>query len=71
METFRNKISCFKDLKVTADAIALTRGSEVLSAIDKRPGTVAITNMGSTFKEHATHQGVSDQQRDPFPRNGA
>ena len=67
METFRNKISCFKDLKVTADAIALTRGSEVLSAIDKRPGTVAITNMGSTFKEHAHLKALAINNVIPSP----
>ena len=67
METFRNKIPCFKDLKVTADAIALTRGSEVLSAIDKRPGTVAITNMGSTFKEHANLKALAINNVIPSP----
>ena len=33
METFRNPMTCFKELKITADALALTRGSEVPGAI--------------------------------------
>ena len=51
-DTFRKIMECFKDLKVTPDALALTRGSEVLDALDKRPGTIGIVNMGSNFNEH-------------------
>ncbi len=51
-ETFRDKIGCFKDLKITADAIPLTRGSEVLNTLDKRPGLIGITNLGSNYREH-------------------
>ena len=29
METFRNPMACFKELKMTADALVLTRGGEV------------------------------------------
>lgn len=48
-ETFRKQMDCFKDLKITPDALPLVRGSEVLEALDKRPGTIAITNLGSNF----------------------
>jgi phosphate transport system substrate-binding protein len=68
-ETFRDKMACFKNLKVTPDAIALTRGSEVLSAIDKRPGTVAITNMGSTFREHANLKALAINNVLPTPES--
>ncbi len=51
-ETFREKMPCFKDLAITADAIALVRGSEVLAALDKRPGTVGIVNLGSNYRDY-------------------
>ena len=51
-ETFRDKMGCFKDLKITGEAIALTRGSEVLNTLDKRPGLIGITNLGSNYREH-------------------
>ena len=51
-DTFRKSMECFKDLKLTPDALALTRGSEVLDALDKRPGTIGIVNMGANFNEH-------------------
>ncbi len=50
-ETFREKMSCFKDLAITQDAVPLVRGSEVLAALDKRVGTIGIVNLGSTFRE--------------------
>ena len=50
-ETFREKMSCFRDLVITADAIPLIRGSEVLEALDKRPGTIGIANLGSSFRD--------------------
>lgn len=51
-DTFRKHMECFKDLQLTPDALALTRGSEVLDALDKRPGTIGIVNMGSNYNEH-------------------
>lgn len=50
-ETFREKMSCFKDLGITPDAIPLVRGSDVLAALDKRPGTIGIVNLGSSFRD--------------------
>lgn len=58
-ETFREKMTCFKDLVITSDAIALLRGSEVLAALDKRPGTVGITNLGSSFRDHENIKAVA------------
>jgi phosphate transport system substrate-binding protein len=51
-EAFRKKMPCFKDLVITPEAIALLRGNEVLDALDKRPGTIGITNLGSNFRDH-------------------
>ena len=51
-DTFRKHMECFKDLKLSPDALALTRGSEVLDALDKRPGTIGIVNMGANFNDH-------------------
>lgn len=68
-ETFRNKMACFKNLAIAPDALVLTRGSEVLAAIDKRPGTVAMTNMGSTFKEHENLKALAINNVSPSPEN--
>jgi phosphate transport system substrate-binding protein len=51
-ENFRKHMDCFKDLKMSPEAIAVLRGSELLDALDKRPGTLGITNLGSNFREH-------------------
>jgi phosphate transport system substrate-binding protein len=51
-DTFRDKMGCFKDLKITADAIPLTRGNELLTTLDKRPGLIGIANLGSNYREH-------------------
>lgn len=40
----REKIACFKDLKFSADAIALSKGSEVLDSLNRRPGTIGIVS---------------------------
>jgi phosphate transport system substrate-binding protein len=58
-ETFRNRMPCFKDLVITSDAIALMRGNEVLDALEKRPGTVGITNLGSNFRDHENIKAVA------------
>ncbi|HEY2921895.1 MAG TPA: substrate-binding domain-containing protein [Candidatus Binatia bacterium] len=58
-ETFRNRMPCFKDLVITSDAIALLRGNEVLDALEKRPGTVGITNLGSNFRDHENIKAVA------------
>ncbi len=46
-EAARDKIACFKDLKVSPEAIALVKGSEVLDALNRRPGTIGI--ISATF----------------------
>jgi len=66
-ETFREKMACFKDMTITADAIALVRGSEVLAALDKRPGTVGITNLGSSFRELEHIKAVAINGVNPTP----
>ena len=57
-ETFREKMACFKDLVITAQAIALVRGNEVLAALDKRPGTVGIVNLGSNYRDYENIKAV-------------
>ena len=42
-ETVRERMSCFKNLQWSPDAVLLSRGSELLDALNNRPGTVAIT----------------------------
>lgn len=66
-ETFREKMSCFKDLVITSEAIALVRGSEVLAALDKRPGTVGISNLGSTFRDFEHIKAVAINGINPTP----
>jgi phosphate transport system substrate-binding protein len=66
-ETFREKMACFKGLTITAEAISLLRGNEVLDALDKRPGTVGITNLGSNFREHEHVKAVAINGVSPTP----
>jgi phosphate transport system substrate-binding protein len=50
-DTMREKMTCFKNLQITAEAIALVRGSEVLDSLDKRAATVAIVNVSPNLFE--------------------
>ena len=50
-QLLRSKIACFKDLKITPDAIMLVRGSELMDALQRRPGTVGITSAGSSMAQ--------------------
>jgi phosphate transport system substrate-binding protein len=50
-ETIRERMTCFRNLQITGDAIVLVRGSEVLDALNKRPNTVGIVNVGSSLAE--------------------
>jgi phosphate transport system substrate-binding protein len=43
MNVFREKMGCFKTIQLPADAVLLTTGSELMDALNNRPGTVAIT----------------------------
>jgi phosphate transport system substrate-binding protein len=58
-ETIRENMACFKNLQLTADAIALVRGSEVLDALDKRPTTVGIVNVGTSLNERQNVKALS------------
>lgn len=58
-DTMRKHMDCFRELKIMPEALALTRGSEVLDALDKRPGTIGISNLGSNFREHANIRAVA------------
>jgi len=46
-QTFRDKMACFRDLKITPQAVVLIRGNEVLDALDRRTGTVGIVSTSS------------------------
>jgi phosphate transport system substrate-binding protein len=50
-QVLRDKMPCFKDLKLASGAIMLVRGSEIMDAVDKRPGTVAVVNVASAMGE--------------------
>ena len=58
VETIRENRVSFKSLQITAEAIALVRGSEVLDSLDKRPNTVGIVNVGTSLRErqNVNHQ---------------
>lgn len=58
-EAFRKKMPCFRELVVTSEAITLLRGNEVLDALDKRPGTIGITNLGSNFRDHENIKAIT------------
>ncbi len=47
----RQKIACFKDLKVTAEAVFVVRGNELMDAVHRRPGVIALINGGSNLLE--------------------
>jgi len=66
-ETFREKMTCFKTLQITPDAIPLVRGSEVLDALDKRPTTVGIVNVGTSLSERHNVKTVSIDGASPSP----
>jgi len=44
-QIFRDKMACFRDLKISPEAVILVRGGEVLDAIDRRPGTIGVINL--------------------------
>jgi phosphate transport system substrate-binding protein len=46
VEVLREKMACFKNLQLTADAVLLVRGTEVLDSLNNRPGTVGISTAG-------------------------
>jgi phosphate transport system substrate-binding protein len=46
-EAVRERVACFKDLKFSAEAIALMKGSEILDSLNRRPGTIGI--ISATF----------------------
>ena len=47
----RQKMACFKDLKFTADTVFVVRGNELMDAVDRRPGVIALINGGSNLLE--------------------
>jgi phosphate transport system substrate-binding protein len=58
-EVMREKVACFKDLKVVAEAVALVRGTEVLDALNKRPGAIAIVSVATSMFERPDVKAVS------------
>ena len=49
----RQKMPCFKDLQITADAVFVARGNELMDAVHRRPEVIALINGGSNFLERA------------------
>jgi len=52
-EAVRERVACFKDLRFSADAIALVKGSEVLDSLNRRPGTIGIVSATFNPSERA------------------
>jgi phosphate transport system substrate-binding protein len=65
--TIRDKMACFKTLQITGDAIALVRGSEVLDALDKRPATIGIVNVGTSLAERQNVKALAIDGAMPGP----
>ena len=59
MEEFQEKMGCFKTLQLSADAVLLVRGNEVLDTLNNRPGTVAIVNAGGAMLERSNVKAVA------------
>jgi len=59
IETMKAKMPCFKETHFTSDAVVLIRGSEVLDAIDKRPGMVGIVNVAGSLTERQNVKALS------------
>lgn len=47
----RQKIACFKDLQLTADAVYVVRGNELMDAVHRRAEVIALINGGSNLLE--------------------
>lgn len=55
----KEKMACFKTLQLSADAVLLVRGSEVLDALNNRPGAVAIVDAGGAMMERTNVKAVA------------
>jgi phosphate transport system substrate-binding protein len=66
-ETIRAKMACFKNLQISADAIALQRGGEVLDAIDTRATAVGLVNIGTTITERPNAKALAIDGIAPGP----
>jgi phosphate transport system substrate-binding protein len=59
IDTMKSKMPCLKETHFTDSAIILIRGSEVLDALDKRPGMVAIVNVAGSMAERQNVKALS------------
>jgi phosphate transport system substrate-binding protein len=58
-EVMRDKIACFKDLKLAPEAVALSKGTEVLDAVNKRPTATAIVSVATSMFERPDVKAVT------------
>ncbi|HEY2988398.1 MAG TPA: substrate-binding domain-containing protein [Candidatus Binatia bacterium] len=58
-EVMREKIACFKELKLSSEAIALSKGTEVLDAVNKRPSATAIVSVATSMFERPDVKAVT------------
>ena len=58
IEVFRERMTCFRTLQLTSDAVLLVRGNEVLDSLNNRPGTVSIVDAGGSMMERPTIKAV-------------
>jgi len=51
LELLQKKVACFRDVKITSDAVPMNRGGELLDALNGRPGTIGSTSYNSDRKD--------------------
>jgi phosphate transport system substrate-binding protein len=59
IDTMKAKMPCFKETHFTESAVVLIRGSEILDALDKRPGMVGIVNVAGSMAERQNVKALS------------
>jgi phosphate transport system substrate-binding protein len=58
-DTMKSRMACFKDTHITDGAVVLIRGSEVLDALDRRPGMIGIVNVAASLTERQNVKALS------------
>jgi phosphate transport system substrate-binding protein len=63
----RHKVACFKDLQISADAVYVVRGNELMDSVHRRPEVIALINGGSNFIERANIKSLAINGVQPSP----
>jgi len=68
IEALRDKMACLRNLSFSRDAVVLMRGNEVVEALDRRPGTIAITSfVVAALKDYPNIKAVAINGVAPVP----